>query len=202
MVIWVLILVVIYVPLSALSLLSSAPGVEPLYGGASFDDAHLRRNSSKKSLDPSQDLPRDSKSVIDGGKQVYEFDEFQLDVIRRQLSRSGEIVPLYSKAFDLLLVLVEKGGTVLTKDELLEAVWPGQILEEANLTVTMSVVRKALGERASQPRYIVTIPGRGYRFAANFHEPREADRGLVIESQTISEITVEEVEGDDGETID
>jgi Tol biopolymer transport system component/DNA-binding winged helix-turn-helix (wHTH) protein len=121
-------------------------------------------------------------------RQVYEFDEFRIDPAKRQLLREGEVVPLYSKAFDLLLLLVESKGRDLSKDEILETIWPGQILEESNLTVNISAVRKALGEKAAQPRFLVTIPGRGYRFVARV---READE-FLIQTQTISEITVEE----------
>jgi len=130
--------------------------------------------------------------VIEDSKQVYEFDEFRLDVMKRQLTREGEVVPLYSKAFDLLLVLVQNGGRDLTKDELLESVWPGQMLEEANLTVNMSAVRKALGEKAARPRYIITIPGRGYRFVGNLGGSPNYEVGLVIESQTVARITVDQ----------
>jgi Tol biopolymer transport system component/DNA-binding winged helix-turn-helix (wHTH) protein len=121
-------------------------------------------------------------------RQIYEFDEFRIDPAKRQLLREGEVVPLYSKAFDLLLLLVESNGRDLSKDEILETIWPGQILEESNLTVNISAVRKALGEKAAQPRFLVTIPGRGYRFVARV---READE-FLIQTQTISEITVEE----------
>lgn len=130
--------------------------------------------------------------MIDGQKLNYEFGEFRLDVMKRQLWRDGEVVPLYSKAFDLLLVLVQKSGSLLTKDELLETVWPGQILEEANLTVTMSAIRKALGEKAAQPRYIVNIPGRGYRFVAPLQSDPLGTGAVVIESETIAQITVEQ----------
>jgi len=135
--------------------------------------------------------------VIDEQKQSYEFDEFRLDVMKRQLTCAGELVPLYSKAFDLLLVMVQSGGRDLTKDELLESVWPGQMLEEANLTVNMSAVRKALGEKATKPRFIVTIPGRGYRFVGDLRD----EVGLVIETQTVSQITVEQETEDDGDAI-
>lgn len=121
-------------------------------------------------------------------RQVYEFEEFRIDPAKRQLQREGEVVPLYSKAFDLLLLLVESNGRDLSKDEILETIWPGQILEESNLTVNISAVRKALGEKAAQPRFLVTIPGRGYRFVARV---RQADE-FLIQTQTISEITVEE----------
>lgn len=130
--------------------------------------------------------------MIERNKQAYEFGEFRLDVRKRQLTRAGAQVPLYSKAFDLLLVLLQNSGRDLSKDELLEAVWPGQILEEANLTVTMSVVRKTLGEKASQPRFIVTLPGHGYRFVTDL-EKDPADHGeLIIDSETIAQVTVEE----------
>jgi Tol biopolymer transport system component/DNA-binding winged helix-turn-helix (wHTH) protein len=129
----------------------------------------------------------------DSDKSVFEFDEFRLDTRKRQLTRAGEVVPLYSKAFDLLVALAQNGGRDLTKEELFETVWPGQILEDANLTVTMSAVRKALGERAVTPRYIVTIPGHGYRFVADISK---AD-GLIIETETISQITVDQETGDD-----
>ena len=130
--------------------------------------------------------------MIEGKKQVYEFGEFRLDVMKRLLTRAGDLVPLYSKAFDLLLVLVQNSGRDLSKDELLEAVWPGQILEEANLTVTMSVVRKALGEKASQPGFVVTIPGHGYRFVTDIEKgPADFD-SLIIDSETIAQVTVEE----------
>jgi Tol biopolymer transport system component/DNA-binding winged helix-turn-helix (wHTH) protein len=124
--------------------------------------------------------------------QFYRFDEFRLDVAKRQLLRAGEVVPLYSKAFDLLLLLVESAGRDLGKNEILETIWPGQILEESNLTVNISAVRRALGEKASQPRFLVTIPGRGYRFVARVEEVKDFEDGFTIESQTISEIIVEE----------
>jgi Tol biopolymer transport system component/DNA-binding winged helix-turn-helix (wHTH) protein len=130
--------------------------------------------------------------LVEENQQLYEFDEFRLDAAKRQLLREGEVVPLYSKAFDLLLLLVKSSGRDLTKDEIFESVWPGQILEESNLTVNISAVRRALGEKAAQPRYLITIPGRGYRFVANVRNPQDRIDELVIESQTIRQITVEE----------
>jgi Tol biopolymer transport system component/DNA-binding winged helix-turn-helix (wHTH) protein len=127
--------------------------------------------------------------MIEEARQTYEFDEFRLDVRKRQLTRNGEVVPLYSKAFDLLLVMAQSSGRDLTKDELLDAVWPGQELEEANLTVNMSAVRKALGEKAAQPHYIINIPGRGYRFVADLKSDVGTE-AIVIETQTVSHITV------------
>lgn len=130
--------------------------------------------------------------MIEPSKLIYEFDEFRIDVLKRQLTRGEIVVPLNSKAFDLLLVLVENTERVLTKDELLKSVWEGQILEEANLPVHVSNIRKALGDKANQPRYIITIPGRGYRFIANVTGFDNSHNGFLIKSQSISRITVEE----------
>src|SRR6185503_17317777 len=112
--------------------------------------------------------------------------------MKRLLTRAGDLVPLYSKAFDLLLVLVQNSGRDLSKDELLEAVWPGQILEEANLTVTMSVVRKALGEKASQPGFVVRFPCHCYWLVSDSAKgPADFD-SPIIDRETIAQVTVEE----------
>lgn len=94
--------------------------------------------------------------------QSYEFGPFRLDPVRRLLTRNGRPVPLTPKAFDTLVALVEQSGRTLTKDELLELVWPGTTVEENNLTQAISRLRKAL--ELNGVRYIVTIPGEGYRF--------------------------------------
>jgi Tol biopolymer transport system component/DNA-binding winged helix-turn-helix (wHTH) protein len=135
--------------------------------------------------------------LIEEPRQLYEFEEFRLDVTRRQLLRNGEVVPIYSKAFDLLLLLVENRGRDLGKEEILDRIWPGQELEESNLTVNISAVRRALGEKAAQPRFLVTIPGRGYRFVASVREPSSETPQFVIASETISEIIVEEESDED-----
>src|SRR5262249_1200488 len=135
--------------------------------------------------------------LIDETRQVYEFDDFQLDAARRQLLHKGEVVPLFSKAFDVLLLLVRNNGRDLSKDEILQTIWPGQIVEESNLTVNISTVRKALGEKAAQPRYLLTIPGHGYRFVASVRVPDAATNELFIERQTISQLVVEEELDDD-----
>src|SRR5215211_7196184 len=102
--------------------------------------------------------------------QFYAFGPFLIDVKRRLLSRDGDAVPLKSKVLDLLLAMVEGRGRLLEKEELLKAVWPGQFVEEANLSVSVSALRRALGEKAGEHLYIVTIPGRGYRFIADVRE--------------------------------
>ena len=98
--------------------------------------------------------------------RLYRFDGFTVDAGRRLLLRADELVPINPKAFELLLALIENRGRVLTKDELLEQLWPNQSVEEGNLTVHMSALRKALGERRGENRFVVTVPGRGYEFVA------------------------------------
>ena len=94
---------------------------------------------------------------------LYRFGEFEVDPIRRVLKRSGAQVPVSPKAFDVLYFLVRNPARVVTKEELLKAVWPESFVEEGNLTQHISALRKALGAEAAA---IVTIPGRGYQFSA------------------------------------
>ena len=96
--------------------------------------------------------------------QAYLFGPFRLDVVERQLLRDGRHVPLTAKVFDILLLLVQNRGRIVQKDELMQQIWPDIIVEENNLTVNMSALRKALGKRDNGPEYIETVPRRGYRF--------------------------------------
>lgn len=100
-------------------------------------------------------------------KQSYEFGPFRLDVDERLLMRDGRMTPLPPKVFDTLLVLVENSGRVVSKDELMQSLWPDTFVEESNLTQNISQLRRALGDGAAGPQYIETIPKRGYRFVAN-----------------------------------
>src|SRR3954452_3165393 len=96
------------------------------------------------------------------GEEVS-FGRFRFDLGRRELSRDGIPVRLGSRALDVLCVLATARGNVITKDELLARVWPGQVVEENNLQVQVSALRKALDEEKSGQSYLVTVPGRGYR---------------------------------------
>jgi eukaryotic-like serine/threonine-protein kinase len=95
----------------------------------------------------------------------YEFGPFRLDPTQRQLFRQHDLVPLQPKAFDILLVLVENPQQVVLKDDLMKAVWPDTFVEESNLSQHIFVLRKTLGAGEEGKRYIITVPGRGYRFA-------------------------------------
>src|SRR6187397_2474782 len=89
----------------------------------------------------------------------YRFGPFELSPGARQLLANGQPVALGARALDVLLALVERSERLVTKDELLELAWPGLVVEENNLQVQISTLRKLLG-----PQAIATIPGRGYRF--------------------------------------
>src|SRR5277367_3894139 len=102
-------------------------------------------------------------------KELYEFGPFQVDPEKETLVRDGEPVPLTPKTFQILLVLVRHGQAVVTKDDLMKMVWPDTFVEEANLSRNIFLLRKALGETAQDHRYIVTVPGRGYRLTENVH---------------------------------
>lgn len=110
---------------------------------------------------------------------LYEFGEFRLDAQSRALRRGGTTVPLTPKAFDVLLLLVQNAGRVVSKDELMKAVWPNSFVEESNLTQTIFMVRKALGETGDR-RYILNVQGQGYRFLVPVAET--ANHGTEIEA--------------------
>jgi pimeloyl-ACP methyl ester carboxylesterase/DNA-binding winged helix-turn-helix (wHTH) protein len=112
----------------------------------------------------------------------YRFGPFQLDVRERRLSREGALIPLRVKVFDTLAVLVRHAGRLMTKQELLDAVWPETVVEENNLNHNISVLRKALGEHATGQQYIETVPRIGYRFAARV----DADYGSGAATRALS----------------
>jgi len=99
------------------------------------------------------------------GKELYEFGPFRLDPKREILLRAGESVPLTSKTFQILLVLVRHSPELVTKEELMRAVWPETFVGEGNLSRNIFMLRKALGESPQEHRYILTVPGQGYRLA-------------------------------------
>src|ERR1035438_561979 len=107
-----------------------------------------------------------------GGTRVerpakYRFGEFELFPNQGALCRAGVRVPLTPKPLATLLVLVERAGETVSKDELLAEVWNGAAVEENNLTQSISTLRKVLGEKRGENRFIATEPGNGYRFVAS-----------------------------------
>jgi Tol biopolymer transport system component/DNA-binding winged helix-turn-helix (wHTH) protein len=114
--------------------------------------------------------------------RFYEFGPFLVDAERSVLLRDGEVVPLGLKAFELLLFLIRHRGQVVKKDELLKQVWPDTVVEENNLVRHISALRKALDEHPNESHYILTIPGRGYRFVADVRELESHNEDLAAPS--------------------
>src|SRR5690348_6661578 len=125
-------------------------------------------------------------------REVYEFGPFHADADRGILVRDGEVVPLTPKTFQILLVLLRRGQEVVTKDELMQAVWPDTFVEEANLSRNIFMLRKALGETPQDHRYIVTVPGRGYRFAEDVKLVAGPELNIVAASHTKLQVQVNE----------
>lgn len=110
---------------------------------------------------------------------LYRFDEFELNPARLTFSRQGEPLSISPKAFEVLTYLVANPGRVVTKDELLNAVWPESFVEEGNLTQQVSALRRVLGDRSG---LIATVPGRGYQFTAQVHEELQPGTAVVAGS--------------------
>jgi Tol biopolymer transport system component/DNA-binding winged helix-turn-helix (wHTH) protein len=102
------------------------------------------------------------------GRCVYEFGDFRVDAVQRLLSlkADGRPLPLVSRAFETLLYFVQHHGELLDKATLMKAVWPDAVVEENNLNQSITAIRRVLGENPGEHRFIVTVPGRGYRFVA------------------------------------
>ncbi len=98
--------------------------------------------------------------------QAYEFDGYRIETGKRRLLRAENPVPLTPKVFDTLLYLVQHKGEVVTKEDLMKAIWPDRIVEENNLSQNISTLRRVLGQGQGDSRYILTAPGQGYRFVA------------------------------------
>jgi DNA-binding winged helix-turn-helix (wHTH) protein/TolB-like protein/Tfp pilus assembly protein PilF len=128
-------------------------------------------------------------------KHIYCFGSFRLDPDERLLLREGKPISITPKVFDLLLVLVKHQGRLLEKDELMRAVWPDTIVEEANLSANISILRKALGDGINGQSLIETVPKRGYRFVAPVREgDSERDRSAG-DMPSDSQIGCEEQKG-------
>ena len=123
-------------------------------------------------------------------KRYYEFGGFRLDPDERSFARMGETVQLTPKVFDLLVLLVENNHHTLTKNEFLDNVWPGSIVEENSLNRNISILRKALGGDGSNGNYIKTVPKTGYRFDGDVRMIVEDEDEIVVEKRTKYNLTV------------
>ena len=129
------------------------------------------------------------------GECVYEFESFQLDSRERLLLRDGKAIPLTPKVFETLRLLVQNSGHLVLKEDLMTTLWPDSFVEEANLSQNISVLRKALGDTTQNPRYVVTVPGQGYRFAAEVRKIQAKPADLLIIPGSGPPVTLEEREG-------
>ncbi len=118
-------------------------------------------------------------------RHYYEFGPFRLATAEHRLYRNGEVVLLPPKEFDLLLLFVQHSGQVMDRESLLKALWPNTVVEEANLNVHISALRKALAENSGEPQYIETLPRLGYRFIAPVIEVDEPEKMAETHSVAI-----------------
>ena len=133
-----------------------------------------------------------SDSQAQGARELYEFGPFRVDPEKETLLRAGENVPLTPKTFQILLVLVRNSKEVVTKDDLMKTVWPDTFVEEANLSRNIFMLRKALGETAQDHRYIVTVPGRGYRLAERVQLVPNQDLTVIAANHSRMRVDVQE----------
>jgi DNA-binding winged helix-turn-helix (wHTH) protein/tetratricopeptide (TPR) repeat protein len=111
----------------------------------------------------------------DTGKKVYEFKGFRLEDAQRRLLHNNRQIQLKPKIFDLLLYLVKNRGQLVDKDELMREIWPNSIVEDNNITVSMSILRKILGDDRADRQFIETVSRHGYRFVADVTEISEEE---------------------------
>jgi DNA-binding winged helix-turn-helix (wHTH) protein len=125
-------------------------------------------------------------------QRIFEFGEYRFEAGERLLKRGDEVVPLPPKAIELLTVLLESGGRVMSKEELMGLVWADAFVEEANLSHNIFLLRKALTDSKNGSKFIETSPRRGYRFVANVLQSNETPNLTIAHERTISHIVVEE----------
>lgn len=114
-------------------------------------------------------------------KNTYEFGGFRLDLEQKRLQRNGQTVALQPKVFNMLVFFVEKRGELVSRDELMQAVWKDTFVEETNLRFCIHALRKALGKNADGKDYIETVPTHGYRFTAEADEKSSEIVGELLE---------------------
>ncbi|NUS61522.1 MAG: hypothetical protein HOQ01_11295 [Lysobacter sp.] len=116
----------------------------------------------------------------DASPRLYSFDRFRIDTLTREVREGdGPPLPLPAKAFDVLVFLVEHRDRIVTRDELGAAVWSGRVVEENTITQAIAALRRALDTEPGDHRFIVTVPGRGYRFVADVAEGDEVSSAVA-----------------------
>ncbi len=132
-------------------------------------------------------------------KEIYEFGEFRFDAAEGLLFCGDREVQLTPKAIDLLLELVQSGGRVLSKEELMQAVWADSFVEEVNLAHHISVLRKVLGDGKKDSHYIETLPRRGYRFVAKVNHVGAGNGEFLLAERVTAKLVLEELDAVENE---
>src|SRR5258706_8634196 len=126
-------------------------------------------------------------------RHYFEFGDFRLEPEKMRLWRNGEPIHVTPKALEILLLLVEKHGRTVTRDELLESIWKATFVEEGNINFNISLLRKALQQNGDEKSHFIrTVPKEGYRFVADVQEiiAEDAD-GETLETEVVREGSVQ-----------
>lgn len=141
--------------------------------GVRMVELHLKLFNRVKDLEETLSRVQQLQGLLRRGSHIYEFGPFRLEATQRRLLHNREPLPITSKGLDILLLLVQNSGYLIEKEEIMHEIWPNMIVEENNLTVHISTLRKLLGDDHGQHNYIKTVPTRGYRFIATVIEVNE-----------------------------
>jgi eukaryotic-like serine/threonine-protein kinase len=136
-----------------------------------------------------------------GPKVLYEFGPFRVDPEKQVLLRDNQPVSITPKTFETLLILVRHSRESVSKDELMKELWPDSFVEEANLSQNIFMLRKALGESPEDRRYIVTLPGKGYRFVAEVRTVTQNGEDVIIASRSRSQMVIEQTDSAPGQIL-
>jgi Tol biopolymer transport system component/DNA-binding winged helix-turn-helix (wHTH) protein len=171
------------------ALLSGAKPSSPRVGRYRADKPNVLKDRLKKSKSPVK-----TRAMAEQPRPIYEFGPFRIECAERRLLRDGHPVSLTPKAFDVLVLLLEKSGHIVEKDELMEQVWANSFVEESNLKVTISMLRKALAAGGEENRYIETVAKHGYRFVARVRALSEENNEVVVHELMRTSVTIEQEE--------
>ena len=136
-----------------------------------------------------------------GPKVLYEFGPFRVDPEKQTLLRGNQPVAITPKTFEALLILVRHSREVVSKNDLMNELWPDAFVEEANLSQNIFMLRKALGDTPEDRRYIVTLPGKGYRFVAEVRTVTQDGEDVIVASRSRSQVIVEQPDNGSGEIL-
>ena len=139
--------------------------------------------------------------MASGPKILYEFGPFRVDPEKQVLLRENQPVAITPKTFETLLILVRHSREAVSKDDLMKELWPDSFVEEANLSQNIFMLRKALGESPEDRRYIVTLPGKGYRFVAEVRTVTQNGEDVIIASRSRSQMVIEQTDSAPGQTL-